>query len=92
MLTDCRVLERSIVVSEFHGKPLKELPCQTLAQTLRLANEVLEALSYLNTKGLVHRGLCPDNILVTDDGSIQLFNYGLYYMTGSGADVLFPIG
>lgn len=84
--------ERSIVVSEYHGKTLQESPPKSLGQIMRFAQEVLEALTYLNSKGLVHRSLSPENILFGDDGKAQLFNYGLYYMTGGGADVLFPIG
>ncbi|XP_054260034.1 TBC domain-containing protein kinase-like protein [Macrosteles quadrilineatus] len=86
--------ERSIVVCEYHGRPLHQAypPVKTLPQIVKLAKEVLEGLSYLNSKGLVHRGLCPDNILINDEGRVQLFNYGLYYMTGAGTDVMFPIG
>ncbi|KAG8266729.1 hypothetical protein J6590_065763 [Homalodisca vitripennis] len=84
--------ERSIVVSEYHGRMLPQASVKSLGQVMRLAREVLKGLSYLNSRGLVHRSLSPDNILIADDGKAQLFNYGLYYMTGGGADVLFPIG
>lgn len=41
---------------------------------------------------LVHRHLSPENILINKSGNVQLYNFGLYYMTESGKNVSFPIG
>ncbi|XP_050428311.1 TBC domain-containing protein kinase-like protein [Adelges cooleyi] len=55
-------------------------------------HEVLLALSYLNSNGLVHRFLTPENILLDEQDNVKLFNYGLYYMTNNGKNISFPIG
>lgn len=80
-----------MVVSEYHPQSLNSKQL-SLDETIKVAYQTLQALSYLNEHGIVHRSLCPENMLLTDSGDIQLFNYGLYYMTGRGTDVSFPIG
>ncbi|MCA9664228.1 MAG: protein kinase [Myxococcales bacterium] len=45
--------------------------------TLPLAAQVAEALSYLHAQRLVHRDLKPDNILIGDDGTAKLVDFGL---------------
>lgn len=84
--------ERTIVVSEYHRKTLKQMKNLNVGQAIGIAKSVLDALSYLNSHRIVHRCLNPENIHIDYDGNIKLLNYGLYYMTGGGADVSFPIG
>jgi TBC domain-containing protein kinase-like protein len=83
--------ERTMVVSEYHPQSVKSQHL-TLDEVVKVAFQSLHALSYLNECGIIHRSLCPENIVLTESGDIQLFNYGLYYMTGGGIDVTFPIG
>lgn len=83
--------ERTIIVSERIGIPLSKKRCKNWKECLYLCENILEALAYLHKKGIVHRHLCKENIYFANN-SWKLFNYGLYYMTGNGADVLFPIG
>ncbi|KAG0369896.1 rab-GTPase-TBC domain-containing protein [Gamsiella multidivaricata] len=54
--------------------------------------QILDALAYLNAHGIVHRNLSLANILLTVDGSVKLWNYGLYSMTKGGSLVQFSIG
>lgn len=63
------VTERMIVVSEWYDDNLENhiksgefVKPRPLA---KLANQVLEALMYLSNHDIVHRGLSPDNILLT---------------------------
>uniref|UniRef100_A0AAY4CHK3 non-specific serine/threonine protein kinase n=1 Tax=Denticeps clupeoides TaxID=299321 RepID=A0AAY4CHK3_9TELE len=42
-----------------------------------VAKKVLETLLYLNQKGYVHRGIKPNNILLTDAGEVRLVDFGL---------------
>ncbi|XP_069678323.1 TBC domain-containing protein kinase-like protein [Periplaneta americana] len=83
--------ERTVVVSEYHSRTVNS-GLFSIDEIVKIAYQTLQALSYLNDLGIVHRCLCPENIVLTEEGNIQLFNYGLYYMTGGGADVSFPIG
>eukprot|EP00949_MAST-11_sp_MAST-11-sp1_P003962 g3962.t1 len=41
------------------------------------AGEILLALRYLHSKGVLHRDLKPDNILIAADGHIKLTDFGL---------------
>ncbi|XP_055604984.1 TBC domain-containing protein kinase-like protein [Uranotaenia lowii] len=87
--------ERTIVVQEYAGNPLTETfigennKHETL---LRIAFQVLRALTHLNELGLICRNLEPVNILISRDFCVKLYNYGLYYMTQGGKYVSFPIG
>lgn len=84
--------ERTMVVSQYHMESLCVTKNSTFEDVSKIAYQSLEALCYLNDHDIVHRCLCPDNMLLDDTGNLQLFNYGLYYMTDGGADVSFPIG
>ncbi|KAE8749565.1 hypothetical protein FOCC_FOCC003831 [Frankliniella occidentalis] len=85
--------ERTMIVSEFHAQTLALLqePLPLLG-IVKLCHQTLTALSYINSHDIVHRCLAPDNIMINAKGNVKLFNYGLYYMTGKGSDVSFPIG
>ncbi|KAJ9583280.1 hypothetical protein L9F63_022376, partial [Diploptera punctata] len=83
--------ERTVVVSEYHPTLAKSKEFNK-DEIKKLSLQVLQALSYLNDRGIIHRSLCPENLVINEDGNVQLFNYGLYYMTGGGSDVSFPIG
>lgn len=86
--------ERIIIVSQYCGQPLHSR-IQSLgeAQIVNLCYQVLSGLELLHSRGIVHRNLSPENILLQDDScdNFKLHNYGLYYMTDCGKLVSFPI-
>lgn len=45
--------------------------------TLRVVREMAKALHYANSKGFVHRDVKPDNILLREDGSAALTDFGI---------------
>lgn len=59
---------------------------------IKIAFQCLLGLQHMNMLNLVHRHLSPENILINKSGNVQLYNFGLYYMTESGKNVSFPIG
>jgi len=84
-------VERIVVVAEYSGDPLNTKQNLNTEEIIRIAFQCLLALQHMNKLDLIHRHLCPDNILIKKNGDVQLYNYGLYYMTDGGKNVSFPI-
>jgi serine/threonine protein kinase len=42
--------------------------------------QILQAVSFCHSKGLMHRNLKPDNILVEEDGAIKVSDFTLSRM------------
>ena len=66
-----------IVMQWIAGQTLKERHSVTLADTLRIASQLCQALAHAHQHGLVHRDIKPANVLITDDGTAKLTDFGL---------------
>lgn len=89
-----KFLERTIIVSQYCGKPLSDLIGKhdfTFDDIRHLSFQLLTALNELHSRKMVHHNLSTENILIQENNTIKLFNYGLYHMTGFGKLVTFPI-
>jgi TBC domain-containing protein kinase-like protein len=88
--------ERISVVCELFPQNLTQIMAGSKTweakDIILLLRQILEALAYLEENGIVHRALDPDNVLFGWSGEAKLFNYGLFYMTGEGKFISFPIG
>jgi len=75
-----------IVMEYVEGQTLEEiLKAKKLdhEQILRHAAEILDALAFAHSKGIVHRDIKPANILVTADGAIKIMDFGIAHVIGS---------
>ena len=73
-------LGRCIVMEYVDGVTLRDwLQRKTTRQARRrIAKELVDAVGYIHSKGVVHRDLKPENILVTRNGeNIKLIDFGL---------------
>ena len=50
---------------------------------VRLASRLCEALEYMHGKGVVHRDLKPQNIMLCNDGSIRIMDFGIARSQGA---------
>lgn len=83
----CKVFEagefqgRSYIVMEYvEGRSLRERIAEgpvPLADAVRAALEVCEALEAAHAKGIVHRDLKPSNLMCTVQGHIKVMDFGL---------------
>ena len=48
-----------------------------IAEALRVAGEIAEALESAHEKGIIHRDLKPANIKLTRDGNVKVLDFGL---------------
>ncbi len=56
---------------------LKEKGRLSPDEALRVIRPVLEALAYAHGKGVIHRDIKPDNIMVADGGAVKIADLGL---------------
>ncbi len=74
--------DTTFIVSEFvEGKSLKEiLDAQKkieLREGLRIIKEIAMILSRVHNKSIFHRDIKPSNIIIKEDGSVKLIDFGL---------------
>ncbi len=46
-------------------------------EAVRIASRICEGLEYLHRKGVVHRDLKPENVMLCNDGSIRILDFGI---------------
>jgi eukaryotic-like serine/threonine-protein kinase len=80
---------RSLVVTEFvAGTPLSTRigngRCLPEPEALAIASRLCDAVDYLHGRRIVHYDLKPANVMVCDDGSIRLIDFGLAHAVVKG--------
>lgn len=86
----CHVGERrvSFLVMEYvDGESLDRLLTRsalTPEATMRLVAEVADALAAAHAQGIVHRDVKPANLMIRDDGSVALTDFGIAHSVSAG--------
>ncbi|KAA6371556.1 MAG: putative MAP kinase kinase family domain protein, partial [Streblomastix strix] len=60
-------------ILELQKKPLKE----RLMHFWAILSQMIRALDFMHSQGVVHRDIKPENIFVMEDGSVRLGDFGL---------------
>jgi len=63
------------------GKELEKGPLEPV-RALRIAIDVARALEEASARGVVHRDIKPDNIMLTTDGRVKLTDFGIARQEG----------
>jgi serine/threonine protein kinase/Tol biopolymer transport system component len=69
-----------IVMEYIRGRSLDEIiprEGMRLAEVLRLAIPIADALASAHVRGIVHRDIKPANVMVTDEGTVKVLDFGL---------------
>jgi serine/threonine-protein kinase len=76
-----------LAIEYVEGRPIDEYCRQhelALSSRLRLFAQVGSAVAYAHAKLVVHRDLKPANILVTEEGQVQLLDFGIAKLLEEG--------
>lgn len=70
-----------LILELIEGESLKEAMKGDLEHEFKLyvAEKVTEALVVAHQRGIAHRDLKPENVMLADDGSVKVLDFGLAY-------------
>jgi serine/threonine protein kinase/tetratricopeptide (TPR) repeat protein len=76
--------QQFIVMEYVEGKTLRQLvPIQKMQTAIDYAIQIGDALQEAHSKGIVHRDIKPDNIMVNSKNHVKVMDFGLAKLKGS---------
>jgi beta-lactam-binding protein with PASTA domain/predicted Ser/Thr protein kinase len=70
-----------IVMEYVSGRTLREILTEKgqfePVDAIRVTEGVLDALAYSHRQGIVHRDIKPANVMIADDGSVKVMDFGI---------------
>ena len=75
-----------IVMEYVEGAPLSSLIPIPIDRAVVIARHVLQALAYAHRRGVVHRDVKPENILVDAAGAVKVTDFGIARLVTGDAD------
>jgi serine/threonine-protein kinase len=75
-----------IIMEFLKGETLREILERerlALQPALRIARDLLEALSFAHSQGIVHRDVKPTNVMVTPEYRAKIMDFGIAHVVGS---------
>ncbi|HEY3291658.1 MAG TPA: SUMF1/EgtB/PvdO family nonheme iron enzyme [Anaerolineae bacterium] len=79
-----------LVMDLIEGRSLEKLIGDTglpESTVLQYADQLLDVLGYIHSKGILHRDIKPANIIVQPDGRVVLVDFGLVKVINTGGPV-----
>ena len=75
-----------IVMEYLRGQTLREViqgvERMPVVDALSIASRICEALEYLHGRGILHRDLKPENVMLCEDGTLRVMDFGIAMAAG----------
>ena len=89
LYTDERRSDNYLVIEYIKGRTLRSVlddympHPMPLTEALNITPQICDALVYCHEKGIFHRDIKPENIMVQDDGTIKIIDFGIALLRGA---------
>ncbi|MCX8037201.1 MAG: protein kinase [Candidatus Sumerlaeia bacterium] len=76
-----------IVMEYLEGQSLRDVLREAgrlpIAKAVHIAAQVANGLAYAHSKGIIHRDIKPDNIMMLPDDQVKIMDFGIAHLRGS---------
>ncbi len=81
---DIHYMVMELVAGETLRSKLDREPVLPIAEALDIADQVAQGLESAHAQKVVHRDIKPQNILIAEDGTVKVTDFGIAYAATSG--------